>query len=73
MALKTFNVEKDVYEEFSRYCKENGLNMSRQIELFMEFVIEEEPKAKQAYLNKLQMIRKGNFIPIKGLTGRYGK
>ncbi len=72
MALKTFNVEKEVYDEFSQFCKENGLNMSRQIEIFMEFVIEEEPKAKKKYLEKLQKIRKGTFIPVKSLTGRYG-
>ena len=71
MALKTFNVQEQVYSEFSGYCKENGINMSKQIEIFMRSVIEEEPKARKEYLNKLERIRKGKFIKVRSIAERY--
>lgn len=37
MVLKTFNVEEESYKKFSEFCKENGLSMSKQIELFLKF------------------------------------
>lgn len=42
MALKTFNVDAEVYKEFSKHCKENGISMSKKVEKFikeeMEFI-----------------------------------
>ncbi len=38
----------------------------------MESMVEDEPKAKQEYLKKLEKIRKGNFVPVKSFTERYG-
>jgi len=72
MVLKTFNVEEAVYSKFSHFCKEHGISMSKQIELFMESQIEEEPEAKKEYLEKLERIRKGNFIRVSSFTERYG-
>ena len=46
--------------------------MSKQIELFMRSIIEEEPEVKQEYLKKLKRIRKGKFIRVKNFTERYG-
>jgi hypothetical protein len=36
MALKTFNIDKEVYEEFSKHCKENGISMSKKVENFIK-------------------------------------
>jgi len=72
MVLKTFNVNEEVYNKFSRFCKEHGISMSKQIELFMESMVEEEPEAKKEYLEKLERIRKGKFLQIKSLAERYG-
>ncbi|RLE44846.1 hypothetical protein DRJ16_01255 [Candidatus Woesearchaeota archaeon] len=72
MVLKTFNVNEEVYNKFSRFCKEHGISMSKQIELFMESMVEEEPEAKKEYLEKLERIRKGKFLRIKSLAERYG-
>ena len=36
VALKTFNLDKDVYGEFSRHCKNNGISMSKKIENFIK-------------------------------------
>ncbi len=71
MALKTFNVEEKTYKKFSDFCRERGISMSRQVELFMQAVLEEKPKAKKEYLEKLDRIRKGRFIRIKSLAQRY--
>jgi len=71
MVLKTFNVEEIVYKKFSDFCKGHGVSMSKQVELFMESMIEEEPEAKQEYLKKLERIRKGKFIRIDNFASRY--
>ena len=72
MALKTFNVSQEVYEKFYRLCKEYGLSMSRQIEMFMASQVAEEPEARKEYVEKLERIRKGKFVSVKSFAGRYG-
>ena len=72
MVLKTFNVQEDVYNKFSRFCKDLGISMSKQIEFFMESFIEKEPEAKKEYLEKLERVRKGKFVRIKSIADRYG-
>ena len=71
MAIKTFNVQEEVYSKFSRFCKERGISMSKQVQIFMESVIEPEPEAKKEYLEKLEDIRKGEFIKITNFAERY--
>jgi len=72
MAIKSFNIQEDVYGRFSSFCKEHGISMSKQIEIFMESMIEEEPEARKEYLEKLERIRKGKFIRIDDFAKRYG-
>lgn len=75
MALKTFNIQEEVYGKFSRFCKEHGISMSKQVEIFMGSMIEEEPEAKKEYLEKLDKIRKQKSIHIGTLEDfrrRYG-
>lgn len=64
MVLKTFNLEEPVYKKFSDFCKANGISMSKQINLFINAQITEEPKIREEYLRKLDLIRKGRFIKI---------
>lgn len=71
MALKTFNVEEAVYKRFSDFCKGHGVSMSKQVELFMQSMVEEEPEAKREYLQKLERIRKGRFIRVDSFSERY--
>jgi hypothetical protein len=71
MVLKTFNVQEEVYSKFSSFCKENGINMSKQVELFMESMVEQEPEAKKEYLEKLDRIRNGKFIKIANFAEKY--
>ena len=72
MTLKTFNINQEVYGKFSAFCKGHGISMSKQIELFMESQIENEPEVKRTYLEKLNNIRKGRFIIVKNFTEKYG-
>jgi len=72
MALKTFSVQEGVYDKFSRFCKEHGISMSKQIELFMESVVEEDPEARNEYLKKLENIRKGRFLKVRNFSDHYG-
>ncbi|MEK6953864.1 MAG: hypothetical protein AABX01_02580 [Candidatus Micrarchaeota archaeon] len=72
MAIKTFNIAENVYEQFSAFCKERGLSMSRQVQFFMENFIENEPEARVDYLAKLEEIRKGKFIKVRSFASRYG-
>ncbi len=72
MVLKTFNIDEAVYNKFSRFCKSHGISMSKQVQIFMEAQITEEPKAKRKYLEKLEKIRKGKFIRVDNFAKRYG-
>ncbi len=72
MALKTFNLNEDVYRDFSRFCKEHGISMSKQIEIFIRSQMEEEPEVKREYLERLNRIRKGKFIRVENFAKRYG-
>lgn len=72
MVLKTFNVREDVYAKFSRFCKEHGISMSKQIDFFMGYVVEEEPEVRKEYLRRLERIRKGKFIRVKSFSEQYG-
>ena len=71
MVLKTFNVQETVFKKFSDFCKGHGVSMSKQVEMFMESLIEEDPEAKQEYLEKLERIRKGKFIRIKSIADEF--
>ncbi len=64
MVLKTFNLEENVYKKFSNFCKENGLSMSKQVNIFIKAQIAVEPKVREEYLQKLDAIRKGRFIKV---------
>ena len=72
MSVKSFNIADEVYGRFSTFCKSHGISMSKQIELFMQAQLEEEPAAKKEYLDKLERIRKGKFIRVENFAARYG-
>lgn len=72
MVLKTFNVQEEVYSKFSSFCKQYGISMSKQVEMFMESMVEHDPEAKKKYLEKLDRIRKGRFVNVGSFAERYG-
>jgi hypothetical protein len=57
MALKTFNLDKEVYDEFSRHCKKEGISMSRKVE---NYIREEMKRLKKGIRKKEgKTIKKG--------------
>ncbi len=66
MVIKTFNVNEETYQKYSSFCKERGISMSKQVDMFLKSQIEDEPEARSEYLQKLETIRKGKFIKMKG-------
>jgi antitoxin component of RelBE/YafQ-DinJ toxin-antitoxin module len=72
MALKTFNIDEVVYAKFSKACKENGISMSRQVQFFMQSMVEDEPRLKKSYIRRLEKLRKGPFIRVDDFSKRYG-
>ena len=75
MAIKTFNLEEDTYNKFAEFCREHGLSMSKQIDIFIKSQIETKPQIREEYLRKLDAIRKGRFIKVgtaEDFNKRYG-
>ena len=46
MVLKTFNLDKELYEEFSKHCKSEGISMSKKVDNFIRGELEnlKEPR-----------------------------
>lgn len=69
MALKTFNLDRALYKEFSEYCKKHGISMSKRIENF----IREEVESIKAG-GKLQVkrfVKKIHFESDEHPIGKY--
>ncbi|MDP2672617.1 MAG: hypothetical protein Q8O84_02285 [Nanoarchaeota archaeon] len=62
MVLKTFNLDEGAYNKFSKFCKENGISMSKQVNFFIKNQMTEEPEVSEKYLKKLVKIRKGKYL-----------
>jgi len=71
MVLKTFNLEEDTYKKFAEFCKAHGISMSKQINIFINSQIAEEPKVRKEYLRKLMKISKGDFVKVDNFEERY--
>ena len=57
MVLKTFNLDEKVYAEFSEFCKENGLSMSKQVNLFIQAQMSGKVGERNKLLDKLKKMR----------------
>ena len=68
MVLKTFSLQEDVYKKFAFFCRDNGLNMSKQIQMFMQSFIAKEPEVREEYIKKLERIRKQPDIYVGDLS-----
>jgi len=67
MAIKTFNLEENTYNKFAEFCREHGLSMSKQVDIFIKSQIETKPQIREEYLKRLDAIRKGKFIRFKSM------
>ena len=73
MVLKTFNLDEDTYKRFSDFCKENGISMSKQINIFIETQVEEKPEVRKEYIKKLEALRKGKYSKTFSSIGELRK
>lgn len=71
MVLRTFNLDEETYRKFAEYCKLHGISMSRQINMFINAQITEEPEVREEYLKKLETISNGRFIKVSDFKKRY--
>ncbi|HRZ85595.1 MAG TPA: hypothetical protein P5277_02335 [Candidatus Paceibacterota bacterium] len=71
MVLKTFNLDEEVYRKFSEFCRSNGISMSKQIEMFIQSQMSDDPKVREEYLMKLDLIRKGRFVKVDDFKKKY--
>ena len=71
MVLKTFNLDEDVYKKFSEFCREYGLSMSKQVNIFINSQIADKEEVREEYLKKLEKIRKGRFVKVDDFKKRY--
>jgi hypothetical protein len=74
MALKTFNVDRELYDEFSKHCRENGISMSKKISNFIREELERlkprkvsSTKSENRVESKVEKINSGDEHPL----GRY--
>ena len=67
MVLKTFNLDEDVYKKFSEFCRENGISMSKQVNIFINSQMADKEEVREEYLKKLDRIRKGKFIRFRSV------
>src|SRR3989344_3564670 len=51
MALKTFNVDHEIYHKFSEHCKKEGISMSKRIDNFLK-----------AEVDRIQMDKSGSLF-----------
>ena len=65
-------MNEEVYQKFLQFCKDNGISMSKQIEIFMKSRVEEKEEVREDYLQKLEEIRRGKFIKVDDFAKRYG-
>ena len=72
MVVKTFNVDEETYQKFLQFCRDNGISMSRQIEMFMKSRVDDKEAVREEYLQKLEEIRRGKFIRVDDFAERYG-
>ena len=68
MVLKTFNLDDETYKKFSEYCKQRGLSMSKQVDIFIKLQLTDKEEVREEYLKKLDEIRKGKFIKVEDLN-----
>jgi hypothetical protein len=63
MALKTFNIDAKAYELYSKFCKEQGMSMSKKVENFIKgeldkFKLGDKPELKKDIIEKEHSFRK---------------
>ena len=64
MALKTFNIDKKIYEIYSKHCKQNGISMSHQVENFLK----KELDKINLSVSKIEKVSEKRVVEIQKLA-----
>ncbi len=67
MVLKTFNLDKEVYETYSKHCRKEGISMSKRVETFIKSELEKIHPVKNPATSttpKETSSRKDDFHPM---------
>jgi len=67
--IKTFNVDEEVYKQFSAHCKKNGISMSKKIENFIRDEIV-KLKVKPSSAGK-KIVEKNNLSAMHHTFSKY--
>ncbi|MDP4039147.1 MAG: hypothetical protein Q8P57_01025 [Candidatus Pacearchaeota archaeon] len=67
ITLKTFNLDEEIYKEFSKLCRENGISMSKRVEKFIREEL--ESLKRDSDLNKSVKIERSLNKPRQKLSG----
>ena len=62
MVLKTFNLDEETYKKFSEYCRDRGISMSKQIDLFIKAQLAESDEDRQVLHEKLGLKTKEKTV-----------
>ena len=57
MVVRSFSLNEEVFKNFHEMCSQRGLNMSKQIEFFMQYCTQTNPALKQETLNKIHQTK----------------
>jgi len=69
MALKTFNLNGQLYNEFSEYCKKHGIIMSKKIENFIRDELEYLKSGEKLQVKRF--VKKIDFESDEHPIGKY--
>lgn len=63
MVLKTFNLDEEIYKQFSKYCKKEGISMSKKIENFIRAEVERMQlgTGKVKYTKDIKEVKEHSF------------
>lgn len=58
MVIKTFNIDEEVYKQFSAHCKKHGVSMSKRVENFIrsEIIKIKKPEVKTENVDKKNVV-----------------
>lgn len=59
MVIKTFNIDEEVYKQFSEHCKKHGVSMSKRVENFIRTEVSKikgKPEVKTETVEKKHSI-----------------
>ena len=62
MVIKTFNLDEEVYKQFSAHCKKNGISMSKRVENFLREEIS-KLKIKSVSSKKTPLVNEKLSLP----------